>query len=434
MNTTVKHLSDTKVELTITLGAEELQAAEQVALTKLSKTAKVPGFRSGKVPASVAAKHVSPGALQEQTLDDALSRAVSEAFVAEKLQALDRPSVEVKKFVPGEQLEFTAEVEILPKVTLGDYKKLNVKQGEVTVEDKEIDEVLERMRDGFAEKAEVTRKAKNGDDVEIDFVGKRDGVAFDGGSAKGHTLTLGSNQFIPGFEEAIVGHKAGEEFDIDLTFPADYHAKDLADANVVFTVTLHKVLEATAPELDDVFAAKVGPFTSVDELKEDIKREVTTRKERDESDTYRNNLVTALVEKSTVPVPEILIADQVRSIEQDFGQNLAYRGLTLETYLSANKFADEDEWREKEVKPTALKRVQAGLVLAAVTEAEKVDATEAEIDEHVAEHRKQYENNPEALAQFETPEVRRDIANHFVTEKTIERLVELNGGKIVSSH
>jgi len=429
METTLKYLSDTKVTLTITVGALELGEAEQVALVKLSKTTKVPGFREGKVPASIAAKHVNPQALQEQTLDDAISRAVAEAFVKEKLQPLDRPNVEVKKFVPGEILEFTAEVEVLPKVELGDYKKLSAKQAKATVTAKEIDETIERMRAGHATKKEVMRAAQDGDETVIDFVGKKDGVAFDGGTATDYTLKLGSGQFIPGFEEGIVGHKVGETFDIELNFPADYHSAELAGTSVTFTVTLNKILESELPKVDDAFAKLAGPFKNLEELKDDIKSELTTQKEREAGEKYKDALLTELVEVSKVPVPEILVEDQMRSIERDFEQNLMYQGLTIDSYLATNGFKDIEAWREKEVRPTALKRVQAGLVLAELTNVEKINATDAEIDEHVEVHKAQYANNPEALKQFESPEVRRDIANHFITEKTIEQLMALNSKK-----
>lgn len=430
MKTTVKNLSETKVQLTITLDAEALANAEKAAVKKLSQTVKVPGFRQGKVPAGVAAKHIDQQALQEQLMDDAISKAVAEAFLAEKIQALDRPMVDIKKYVPGEQLEFTAEVDVLPPVKLGDYKKLGVKAEKAAVKDADINDVIERMRAGFAEKKEVERAAKDGDETVIDFVGKKDDVPFDGGTGTDYTLQLGGGQFIPGFEEGVVGHKAGETFDLNLEFPADYHAKDLAGQKVVFTTTLKKVVEQVLPKVDDELAKKAGEFKTLDELKADIKREIETQKERESADKLKDDLISALIDNSTVPAPEVLVADQMRSIEQDFSQNLMYRGLDLHTYLEANKFKDEDEWREKEVKPTAIKRTQAGLVLNELSKVENITATDAEIDEHVEVHKRQYANNPEVLKQFETPEVRRDIANHYVTEKTIERLVELNGGKV----
>jgi trigger factor len=426
METTLKNLSDTKVLLTITIGAKELEAAEQVALIKLTKNIKVPGFRAGKVPASVAAKHVDPNALNEQTLDDALSRAVAEAFLNEKLQALDRPQVEVKKFVPGEVLEFTAEVEIIPAIKLGDYKKLTAKAEKAIVTAADINEIIERMRTGFGTKKEASRAAKLTDETTIDFVGKRDGIAFDGGTATDYKLTLGSNQFIPGFEDAIVGHKPGETFDIDLKFPKDYQAKGLAGQKVVFAVTLNKIEEMELPVVDDKFAAKAGPFKTVAELKADVKREITTQKEREVSEKLKDALVGELIEKSKVPVPDILITDQLASIQRDFEQNLMYQGLTLDQYLETQKFKDKDEWIEKEVRPTAIKRVQIGLLLAELSKVEKIQATDAELEAHVDVYKQQYGNNPEALKQFETPEVRRDIANRLLTEKTVDRLLELN--------
>jgi len=429
MEITRKDVSETRVELTISVGSKELDSAQQVALAKLAKEIKVPGFRTGKVPISVAAKHINPNLLDEQTLENALNRAVAEAFLNEKLQALDRPEVEVKTYVPGETLSFTAEVEVLPQVKLGDYKKLSVTPDKTTVNAEEVNEVIERMRQGMATKKEVKRAAKEGDDTIIDFVGKQDGVAFDGGTAQDYELTLGSHQFIPGFEEAIVGHKAGETFDIDVSFPDDYHAKQLAGQKVVFTITLHKVQEKVLPTIDDAFAKKSGSFTTVAELKADIKQELVQQKERDNNQKIRDQLIDQLIDKSSVPVPEILIDDQMKSLERDFSQNLAYRGLSFDDYVASNGYKDEDDWRQKELRPTAERRVKAGLVLAELTNAENITVTDEEIDAHVEVHKKEYAKDAEALKQFSTPEVRRDIANHYITEKTIDHLIDLNSKK-----
>jgi trigger factor len=426
MKTTVKKLSDTKVELTISLGSEELSAAEQVALTKMAADVKVPGFRKGKVPVSVAAKHVNPAALQEQTLDNALSKAVAEAFMAEKIQALDRPAVDVKKFVPGQELEFTAEVEIIPPVKLGNYKKLKAKRQAVKVEDKEVEEIITRMRENFTEKTEVKRAAKEGDEAVIDFTGKKDDVPFDGGAAKDFALKLGSGQFIPGFEEGVIGHKAGETFDLKLTFPKDYHAKELAGADVVFTVTLHKINELSLPEVNDEFAAKCGPFTSVDELKADIKREITAQKEREADEKLKDELVGELAEASKVALPELLIDDQIRSIEQDLMQNLMYRGLTLDSYLQTQKFTDKDDWRAKEARPAAEKRVKAGLVLAELSKELGVEVSHEELSTQIETMKQQYGKDPKIAERFNDPNVHRDIANRMITDKTVEKLIELN--------
>ena len=426
MKTTVKKLSDTKVCLTITLGADELNAAEQVALTKMARDLKVPGFRKGKVPVSVAAKHVNPMALQEQVLDNALSKAVAEAFMNEKLQALERPSVEVKKFVPNQEVEFTAEATVVPPVKLGDYKKLKAKAQTVKVETKDVDEIIERMQQNFVDKTEVKRAAQEGDEAIIDFVGKKDGVAFDGGSAKDFALKLGGGQFIPGFEEGVVGHKAGETFDLDLEFPKDYHAENLAGAKVVFSVTLHKVNELKLPELNDEFAAKCGPFTDVKELKADIKREITAQKEREAKEKLKDELVAELADSSKVALPELLIDDQMRSIEQDLMQNLSYRGLTMDSYLKAQGFKDKADWQKKEARPAAEKRVKAGLVLAELSKELGVEVSREELDAQISTFKQQYGKDAKLAARFDDPNVHRDIANRMITDKTIDKLVELN--------
>ena len=426
MKTTVKNLSDTKVLLTITLGAEELEVAKKVAVKHISHDLKVAGFRKGKVPYDVALKNINPDDLQEHIGNEAISKAVAEAFLENKIQALDRPAVELKKFVPNETLEFTAEAEILPIVKLGNYKKLNSKTEKVEVKEAEIDEIVDRVRQGYAEKKEVERAAKDGDETIIDFVGKKDGVAFAGGTGKDYTLALGSHQFIPGFEEGVVGHKKDEVFDLDLTFPEDYSAKDLKGAKVVFTVTLKAVKEVVLPELSDELAAKVGPFKSAAELRDDIKREITAQKEREVAEKLKDNLVMQLVELSTVPVPDILVSDQMQSIEQDFSSNLMYQGLSLDQYLENKGFETKEKWLAEEVKPIAEKRVKAGLVLAELSKAESIEATPAELEERIDMFKQQYGKNPEALKQFENPEVRRDIANRLLTEKAVDRLVKLN--------
>ena len=270
--------------------------------------------------------------------------------------------------------------------------------------------------------------AKNGDEAVIDFVGKKDDVAFDGGTAKDYSLELGSNSFIPGFEEGIVGKKPGEEFDIPLTFPKDYHAEALKGAKVVFTVTLNKVKEIALPTVDDAFAAKCGPFKTVDDLKKDIKRELTDRKTRESQDKMRDNLVDQLIAASTIPVPEILVEDQARNIEQDFQQNLMGQGMTLDMYLESKKL-DKQKWLDTEVKDTAKKRVQAGLVLAELSKKEKIEANDKELAARINEYRQQYASRPEIVKQLESPEAQREIANQMITEKTVDRLVELNTKK-----
>lgn len=409
--------------LTITLGKEELDDAEKVALHKLSHTVKAPGFRKGKAPLAVAAKYIDPTALSNQILDDALSKAVSVAFTEGDVRALDRPEVDIKKYVPGQELEFTAEAEILPKVTLGKYKSLGVKRVVAKVAEKDIDDVIERMRTGFAERKETKEAAKDGDEAVIDFEGKRDGVAFDGGTAKDFTLGLGSGQFIPGFEEAIVGHKAGDEFDVPLKFPKDYHSESLAGADVVFSVKVKAIKQVVLPEVDDAFAAKAGPFKTVKELRADIKRELEASREREADDKFKEELINKLIDTSTVPVPEILVSDQARSIEQDMVQNLAYQGLSLEGYLSSKKLT-RDEWLAGEVHEAAVRRVKSGLALAELSKIEKVTATDEELAAQVNSYQERF--GKQSGQDFTTPEMQREIANRLLTDKTIDLLAEFN--------
>lgn len=423
MKHTLKKTNESHVNLSVELDQADLKIAKAQAVKNLAPSVKAAGFRPGKVPADVAEKNLDPNALAQETAELAINTAINDVAMAEELRILDRPQIDMKEFVPEQSLKFTADIDILPDIKLGDYKKLKVKADKVEVSDQDIAEVIDRMRAGMADKQKADRLAQDGDEVTIDFVGKKDNQPFDGGSAQDYQLELGSNSFIPGFEEAIVGHKAGDKFDIPLTFPKDYHAASLKGQKVVFEVNLKAVSEIKLPEVNDDFAAKCGPFKSVDELKADIKRELTTQKERQAEEKLKDDLIGELVKVSNIPVPEILIDDQMKSLEQDARQNLMYRGQTLEQYIDTQGFKDEADWKEKEVKPGAVRRVQAGLALSELSKLEKVDVSQAELEERLNEMKQQYPNMAE---QFDRPEARRDLANRVITEKTLDRLIELN--------
>ena len=425
MKTQVENISDVKVRLTISLGKEELEAAEQVALTKLAKDVKISGFRKGKAPLDVVAKNVDPVVLSQETMENAISKAVAEAFLSEKIQALNRPEVDITKFVPAQELEFTAEAEVLPKVELGDYKKLKAKKDAVKVSKKEIGETIDMIRKNFAERKTVEREAKDGDEVIIDFLGKKDGVAFDGGKAEKFPLELGSNSFIPGFESGILGKKAGEEFALDLEFPKDYHAKELAGAKVVFEVKLHEVRETVLPELNEEFLKKLGDFKTAEDFEKQIEADLKERKQLEADEKFKDDLVRELAEISKVPVPEILLEDQKRNIELDMNQNLLYSGLTLDAYLE-RMGKTREEWLETDVKEAAESRVKAGLALAELSKVEKIEASLEEVDARIEQLKAQYGKNKDALKQLSGDAVRSDLANQILTEKAVGRLVELN--------
>lgn len=425
MKTKLKNISDVKVELTISLGAEELKAAEQVALTKLAKEVKIEGFRKGKAPLEMVAAQVDPNLLSQETLENALSKSVAEAFLKEKVQAINRPEVDVKKFIPGTELEFTATTEIMPKVELGDYKKLGVKKEAAKVSKKEVKETIDRILKNFAEKKKVEREAKNGDEVIIDFLGKKDGVAFDGGKAEKFPLELGSKSFIPGFEEGLIGKKAGDELSLDLEFPKDYHAKDLAGAKVVFEVKIHEVRENVEPEINEEFLSKLGDFKTKEEFEKQIEEDLKIQKQAEADEKFKDELVKKLAEVSKVPVPEILLEDQKRSIEMDMQQNLMYSGLSLEDYLE-RMGKTREEWLEKDVKEAAEMRVKSGLALAELSKVEKVKSDTKELDARIAQLKEQYGNSKEIQKQLSSDDVRRNLANQILTEKTIDLLVKFN--------
>jgi len=423
MKHTLKKLSDTQVLVSVTASEQDLADAKVIALKHLSREVKVPGFRKGKVPANVAEKHLDPNMLANEVAEHAINTILGEVVTVEEIRILDQPKLEMKKFVPFTELEFEATIDIIPAIKLGNYKKLKAKKTVKKVEQADVDEVLERVKQNFAEKKDVERAAKLTDEVTIDFVGKKDGEPFEGGTSEDYVLVLGSKSFIPGFEDALVGHKTGEKFDVPLTFPKDYHAEHLKGAKVVFEVTLKKITEVSTPELTDELSKKVGPFETVKDLSDDIRRELASQNDRVADNEYKDALIEELVKASHVPIPEILIEDQLKSIEQDAKQNLMYRGMTPDDYMLQMGYKTEDEWRDKEFKEVAKKRVQAGLVLAELSKLENIEVTKEELDARHEEMVKQYPNMKD---QLDSPEARGDLVNRLVTEKSLEKLVDLN--------
>lgn len=423
MKHTISKLSDTKIKVVVSASSEDLAEAKQKTLTRLAKDVAAPGFRKGKVPVNVAEKQLDPNLLANEVTQEAINHTLNEIITVEELRVLDQPKIEITKFVPYSDMEYTAEIEVIPSIKLGNYKKLKASRSVKEVSKKDIDEVLERVKQNFAEKKEVKRAAKLDDEVTIDFVGKKDGEAFEGGTAKDYNIVLGSKTFIPGFEDAIVGHKVGDEFDVPLKFPKDYHAANLKGQAVVFSVKLSKITEVSLPELSDDLAKKVGPFESVKALTDDIKRELSAQNERQAENDYKDALVQALVKLSDVPVPEILIKDQLDGMEREAKNNLMYRGQTLEQYLEQQGYKDAAEWRDKELKESAIERVKAGLVLAELSKVENIEVSKDELDARQSEMIGQYPNMKE---QLDAPEARADLVNRLVTEKTLERLADLN--------
>ncbi len=424
MKTKLKKLSDSRVELTVALDAEDLKAAKAKAIEKLAKEVKVEGFRKGKVPVEVAKKFIPENDLNAETVDLAVRTTVVPAFKESEKSPLAMPNVNVTKFVPDEVVEYTAVAEIIPEVKLGDYKKLGVKKDEVKVTEKDVKEILDNIATSFAEKKAVKRPAKLTDEVIIDFVGKKDGKAFEGGSAKDYKLVLGSKTFIPGFEDGIVGHESGDKFDLNLTFPKDYGVEDLAGQKVVFETLLKQVNEVNKAEINDEMAEKCGPFKTLAELKEDIKKNLKAQNEHKLGEKFKNDLVETLVKKSTVPVPEILIEDQMRVIRDDITRNAAAQGLSFEDFLKVNHETLEN-W-EKQAKKVAEARVKASLALQALALKEKIDVADELVEAKIAELKNVYKKSPEAIKSLKNPNVKSDIKNRMIIEATLDFLAEKN--------
>ena len=424
MKTTVKKLSDSRVEITVTLDAKDLKPAKEKALEKLAKEIHVEGFRKGKVPVDVAKKFIPENDLNAETVDAAVRTTVIEAFSKNEKSPLVLPSVNVTKYVPDEVVEYTATADIIPEIKLGDFKKLGVKKEEIKVSEKEIKDILDNIATSFAEKKTVKRAAKEGDEVIIDFVGKKDGEAFKGGSAKDYHLTLGSKTFIPGFEDGIVGHEPGDKFDLKLTFPKDYGVKDLAGAKVVFEVLIKQINEVTKPEIDDKLAEKCGPFKNLKELKADIEKNISAQNEHKVGEKFKDDLVNALVKKSKIPAPEILIDDQVRMIKEDMSRNAASQGMSFEDFLERNNETMEN-W-EKEARKIAEARVKASLALQTLAVENKITVSDDLVAAKINELKDVYKKSPEALKNLKNPNVKMDIKNRMIIEKTLEFLVKEN--------
>lgn len=410
------------------LDAADLKTARTRALEELAKNVKVQGFRKGKAPASLVEQQVSPNDIASETIDIAVRQNLPAAFDAAKIMPLAVEKVNVTKYVPDQSAEFTAAADVLPEVKLGDYKKLSAKLESATPKAEEVQEVIDNILNAYSEKVVVKRAAAKGDEVIIDFVGKREnGEEFAGGSAKDHHLTLGSGQFIPGFEDAVVGHSAGDKFNIKVTFPKDYPEKTLAGQPAVFETLLKQVNEIKKPAADDELAKKCGNFKTFAELKADIEKNLELQNQHRAMDQYQEALVAELVKKSKVSAPEILIQDQLRFIKDDIKRNAASRGMTMEQYLEHAGMTSE-EW-EKQAREIAEARVKSSLVLQILAREQKISTSDEEVEAKIAELKDVYQKSKEALENLKRPEVKQDIKNRLTIDKTLEFLVDTNQPK-----
>lgn len=423
MQITHKNLSPTKIELTVAADATQLDAIKNHVVKDLSREVNMAGFRKGHAPLALVEKNVDQAVLQSRFLDHAINDLYVQAATEQKLRPVAQPEVSITKFVPFTTLEFTATVEVVGAVTLPDYKKVKVAKKVDAVTDKDVQAVIDDLLRRDAEKAEVTRAAKDGDEVVINFSGvdTKTKKAIDGATGNDYPLVIGSNTFIPGFEPELVGLKADEEKTFDVTFPADYGNADLQNKKVTFTVKLTKVREMVLPELNDAFAAKAGPFKTVADLKADIKKQLEAEKENQAQRTFENDILAEIAAKAKADIPAVLVDEEIDRMELEEKRNLLYRGQTWSEHLKAEG-KTEKEHREG-LRESAEARVKTGLVLGEVAEAEQIKVSDAELDERIAALKKQY-TDKQMQAELDKPENRRELMSRLLTEKTIGRLTE----------
>ncbi len=422
MNVKRTNKSETEVTLAITATETDLNSIKQHVLKRLAGEIKMQGFRKGTAPLALVEKNIDQNLLQTEFLDEAMTHLYSTAAQEEKLRPVTRPDVQIKKFVPFTELEFDVTTSVVGDVKLPNYKTIKVEKAKISVVAKDVEEVVKSLQTRMAERKEVERAAKNGDQVVIDFAGKDDkGEAVSGADGKDYPLVLGSNAFIPGFEDNLVGLKSGEQKTFTVTFPKDYGVAALASKDVTFAVTVKTVSEMIEAKIDDEFAAKVGPFKTVAELKSDIKKQLTAEREAEANKAHQNELVKKIADKTTIALPEALIDQQVVYNIDETRRNLTYRGQIYEEFLKAEGMSEE-EYKTTILRPQAEQQLKTSIMLSEIAEKEKLSVTPEELEIRIQLLKGQYAQDQLMQAELDKPENRQDIASRMLTEKVLELL------------
>ncbi|WP_040950158.1 trigger factor [Gorillibacterium massiliense] len=423
MKATWEKIEKNQGVLTVEVEAEKVAVALDKAFKKVVAKVNVPGFRKGKVPRSMFEARFGVESLYQDALDIILPEAYSEAVEETKIEPVDRPEVDVQEMGKGQALKFTAKVTVKPEVTLGEYKGVEVEEKKAEVTEEDITAELNRLQQRHAELVVVEDgPAENGDMTSIDFEGFKDDVAFEGGKGENYSLELGSGSFIPGFEEQVVGMNVGESKDINVTFPEDYHSEELKGQPVIFKVTLNGLKRKNLPALDDEFAKDVSEFETLDEYKEDISKRLLTQKEQALKTEKENAVVEKVIAASEVEVPAVMIENQVSDMLNEFANRLQSQGMNLELYTQFT--GQTEETLKNQMRPDAEKRVLGNLVLAAVSKAEGIEASEEELQEELEKMGKTYNRPVEEVRSIFTANGMLDqLQSEIVTRKTVDFLV-----------
>ena len=413
MSLQVEKLEKNMAKLTIEASAEDFEKAIQKVYLKARGRINIPGFRKGKAPRKLIEKMYGTGVFYEDAANDLIPTAYAEALKDCDLEIVSRPEINVTQIESGKPFIFTAEVAVKPEVTLGEYKGVEVEKSDVEVTDEDINKEVDKERENNSRTIDVDDRAvESGDIIKLDFDGSVDGVPFAGGKAENYTLTIGSGSFIPGFEDQLIGTKIGEDKDVTVTFPEDYHEKSLAGKEAVFKCKVNAITVKELPDADDEFASEVSEFETLAEYKEDIKKKLTEKKEKEARAKKEAQAVEKAVENATMEIPDAMIDTQVQSMMVDFARRMQSQGLSLEQYfqftgMDAKKMHDQ-------MKPEALKRIQNSLVLEAVAKAENIEISDEKVDEEIAKMAEAYKMEVEKLkgiiGDSERDQMKKDLA------------------------
>ena len=414
--TNVEKKENSTVELTIHVEADEFEAAVQKAYLKSRSRIAVPGFRKGKAPRKIIEGMYGAGVFYEDAINDLYPEAYAQAIEQEKLDAVAWPKVEIVD-VGKEGLTFKALVTVRPEVKLGEYKGLKAEKPEVKVLAADVDERLKALADRNTRLVSVEREAKSGDTAVIDFEGFLDGKPFDGGKGENHNLELGSGSFVPGFEDQVIGMKAGEEKDIDITFPENYHA-DLAGKAVVFKVKVHEVKEKEVPAMDDEFAKDVSEFDTLKDLKADLKKKITEERQKDADRVFEENLMNQVAENITADIPDVMVENQAHQYLDNFKAQIS-RQFPYEEYKKMTGM--DDAKLLEEAKEPALRQVKMDLATAAIIKAENIEASDEEVEAEFAKMAEQFGMDVEMVKKYLSKE---QVHDQILTQKAVAVVVD----------
>lgn len=413
--------SKNEVKLNFEIEAEKFEDAMKKVYTKNAKYFNIPGFRKGKAPMAIVEKYYGTEIFYEDAFNELVPEIYDEAIKSNNIEAVSRPDIDIKQMEKGKNLIFTAKVQTKPEVKLGKYKGIEIKKIEYNVSDKDVEEELNLMAEKNARLVTIEDRPVQKDDIAvIDFEGFLDGKPFEGGKAENHELTIGSNTFIPGFEDQVIGMKVDEEKDLNLKFPDEYFSKDLAGKDVVFKVKVNEIKKKELPKIDDEFAKDVSEFDTLEELKNSIKEKLENQNKEREKIEKEDATIEAVSEKAEVDIPSGMIETEVDNMMKDIEQRLMYQGLTLKQYtdLTGKKEADI----RKDFEDQASKNVKYRLVLEAVVKAENIDVDDKELEDRLKEMAKNYGQKEEELLNNEN--VKKYTRDNMKVEKAIEFLVK----------